>query len=333
MERLNYVDYARGLAILLVVIGHLCRYNFEGDNAKAVFYFIYSFHMPLFFFLSGYVVMMSRASLYDYKSFILRKMQTLLIPFFCWCLFADIIQMEVKFNGVEEVNRLIQLLADPQTGAWFLIVLFCIQIYFIIGIVISKVVNKIVVKDSLSEVISFALVAVILSVISHVVGGSIYISLQYFIMFIVGYLFKRLFDGNLNQFALLICFLLYSFLWKEWNGINNSVVLRLVVSITISLIIIHIFKKVSLPQNRAGFVILNSLQYFGRHTFDIYLTHSFFFFMFYESVNVDKIYPTWFFLILLFLAIPIFYVSIIFASAIKHSNILALLLYGKSQKK
>lgn len=45
-ERDNTVDILKGIAILLVVIGHF-------SPVQQVENFIYSFHMPLFFFLSG----------------------------------------------------------------------------------------------------------------------------------------------------------------------------------------------------------------------------------------------------------------------------------------
>ncbi len=48
-KRLEYIDIARGIGILLVVLGH--------SDARAIspllFQWVYSFHMPLFFFLSG----------------------------------------------------------------------------------------------------------------------------------------------------------------------------------------------------------------------------------------------------------------------------------------
>ena len=45
-ERIAYVDAARGLAILCVVLGHL----YPGDG---VVQYISSFHVPIFFILSG----------------------------------------------------------------------------------------------------------------------------------------------------------------------------------------------------------------------------------------------------------------------------------------
>ena len=52
-NRLIYLDALRGFAILLVVVGHLIQYNYQSALDDPIFNAIYSFHMPLFFFISG----------------------------------------------------------------------------------------------------------------------------------------------------------------------------------------------------------------------------------------------------------------------------------------
>lgn len=54
INRILYLDYTRGFAILLVIIGHLIQFNFQSGVNNRLFDIIYSFHMPLFFFISGY---------------------------------------------------------------------------------------------------------------------------------------------------------------------------------------------------------------------------------------------------------------------------------------
>lgn len=51
MQRNSQIDVARGIGILLVVFGH-CFYSLSVPLNK----FVLSFHMPLFFFLSGLTV-------------------------------------------------------------------------------------------------------------------------------------------------------------------------------------------------------------------------------------------------------------------------------------
>ena len=61
-KRIEYLDIARGIGILLVVLGH-------NDFAALSPFFhqvIYSFHIPLFFFLSGYFINAS-ISFFEYS--------------------------------------------------------------------------------------------------------------------------------------------------------------------------------------------------------------------------------------------------------------------------
>lgn len=51
-ERIEYLDSAKGVAMLLVIVGH-CYWLDVFPNIRAI---IYSFHMPLFFILSGMFV-------------------------------------------------------------------------------------------------------------------------------------------------------------------------------------------------------------------------------------------------------------------------------------
>lgn len=47
--RITFVDIAKGFGIFLIILGHLITYG------HPIFKWIFSFHIPLFFFLSGYV--------------------------------------------------------------------------------------------------------------------------------------------------------------------------------------------------------------------------------------------------------------------------------------
>ena len=52
-ERVAIWDNLKFLLIAFVVIGHFTEAHLEVDFYKSVFLFIYSFHMPLFIFISG----------------------------------------------------------------------------------------------------------------------------------------------------------------------------------------------------------------------------------------------------------------------------------------
>ena len=68
-NRIEYIDAVKGFAILLMVMAHTIGWNFSdwtfltrditelsvGElNAGVIWKLIYSFHMPLFFVISGY---------------------------------------------------------------------------------------------------------------------------------------------------------------------------------------------------------------------------------------------------------------------------------------
>jgi fucose 4-O-acetylase-like acetyltransferase len=77
------LDRLKGLGILLVVFGHLMRGGEPGyDQYTVLRTAVYDFHMPLFFYLSGYVFFLAGyQNTSDYKRFALRRTYRLLLPF------------------------------------------------------------------------------------------------------------------------------------------------------------------------------------------------------------------------------------------------------------
>ncbi len=128
--RLEYVDWAKAVMIILVIIGHICQNFFSKSKDENLFAFIYSFHMPLFFLLSGFVmgITQKRLQSQSFITWIWKKIYTLLIPFFIWGLFVYRFIDPVSFNPLS-IDAFLQLLERPDCNApWFLISLFCIQV-------------------------------------------------------------------------------------------------------------------------------------------------------------------------------------------------------------
>jgi len=122
-ERLVWADNTRGMAIVLVVLGHALI----PEAAKAV---IYGFHMHLFFFLSGAFFSPGRS----FMQFALNKARTLLLPYLFFGLVAWgiwILRVTVLHGG-ESGAYLFQPLRDLlMLGQyWFLPVLFVVSLLF-----------------------------------------------------------------------------------------------------------------------------------------------------------------------------------------------------------
>lgn len=74
-NRMNWIDWAKSLAIAFVVFGHI-----PADPNCFTHNYITSFHMPLFFFISGYLTKKE----YMCKSTLVKYWQTLIIPYLCY---------------------------------------------------------------------------------------------------------------------------------------------------------------------------------------------------------------------------------------------------------
>lgn len=81
--RINYIDIAKGVAILLVVFGHILCYDlYEFEHAfeqSKLCKFIYTFHLPLFVFLSG-LVSITTIEIKKIPQDIWKRFRTVLVP-------------------------------------------------------------------------------------------------------------------------------------------------------------------------------------------------------------------------------------------------------------
>jgi fucose 4-O-acetylase-like acetyltransferase len=74
--RLAWIDVAKGITILLVVVGHTAPFGSTMRN------YVFSFHMPLFFILSGYTAK-SAKSAKEYVQHIIKNFCKLILPCVC----------------------------------------------------------------------------------------------------------------------------------------------------------------------------------------------------------------------------------------------------------
>ncbi|MDR1024478.1 MAG: acyltransferase family protein, partial [Treponema sp.] len=123
-SRLEYIDLLKAFTIFCVLWGHVIQ---QFDNGldwfhctqNPVFAFIYSFHMPLFFMVSGFFFKSSlRLNLAE---FLKKKGLQLLLPWFVWCIFIYI--WDNRGGNLLRGGNLPRLLGDVFYNAgwyWFL---------------------------------------------------------------------------------------------------------------------------------------------------------------------------------------------------------------------
>ena len=136
VKRILWLDAARGIGMVLVVLGHAIS-DTAMDNPlfSRLFYFLYSFHMPLFFFISGYCG--SKAikcdTISDKCEYIQLRFSRLMIPyFFIGVCYIPLKAVLAKFSStpVQLNDVLFEMLKgnNPNYQLWTLYVLFFIAL-------------------------------------------------------------------------------------------------------------------------------------------------------------------------------------------------------------
>lgn len=130
----TYIDAAKSIAILLVVIGHCeLAYWFGGIPRNVIF----SFHMPLFFMASGYM----QGRVRNTKDVVVKGMCSLLYPYLVFGILALLIKhfrsgyplnlaIRVLVSGNSAMTRSVWFADGHTIGAiWFLIALFWCRLF------------------------------------------------------------------------------------------------------------------------------------------------------------------------------------------------------------
>ena len=130
--RSNAVDIVKGLAILLVTYEHTAQGMrshgwWTGASRDFSYLYVYSFHMPAFFFLAGLFVAGSihRRGPQD---FVIEKLKTILYPYVVWIVLLgalDPLILRFKSNPVPFNWKYLPLSLATGGAGWFFPVLFC----------------------------------------------------------------------------------------------------------------------------------------------------------------------------------------------------------------
>jgi fucose 4-O-acetylase-like acetyltransferase len=142
LPRLSWIDYARGIAIILVTYRHV----FEGSKAAGIpaenypfleylNIFLYSFRMPLFFIISG-IFISSSFKKKGLARYIEGRARMLLYPYFVWGTLQLTLQMLfTKYtNGHPTASSYLHLFYLPREIAqfWYLYALFNVSILYVL---------------------------------------------------------------------------------------------------------------------------------------------------------------------------------------------------------
>lgn len=259
LKRIGYIDIAKCVAIVSVVIGHVLAYDLYGFDTvwkkSLLMSFICSYHMPLFMFLSGLVsitAIQKNAVLND----VIKRIRTLFIPFI----------VIGSLYSLWRYGNLDFVLSDMKFGYWYLWVLF---IFYLITYPICIGGGKLW---------KYLIAIIIWFVANHYVsmvpvGTRDALSLQlmtsYFPYYLLGNVVKhyKLHDLAFSNSGV---FFLAALIWACASFLSFRYG-NYVVTTSIILVIMNICKKV----NDAGFKAKRFFVYIGQNTLYIYVFHYF----------------------------------------------------------
>lgn len=225
-DRDVWVDYAKAIGIILVVYGHVARGIYSaGIDIPLKLYeladsVVYSFHMPLFFFLSG---------LFFYNSFQKRggaklinsKVDIIVYPYIIWSIIQGVTEAFLSdyTNGNVAYSEVFSLLWSPRAQFWFLYALF---VCFCVAAIIFSIKSK-----------KVAIIAFSLSAIAYIYPSIFPDNLVFrfisanFVYFAFGIIFSLYFRADQLSNALFVSllafgFIVYQFIFHYSLGYNYA---------------------------------------------------------------------------------------------------------------
>ncbi len=281
-KRIEYIDSMRGFTMLLVVAHHVASFCLGiGDYVPSIHPILCEFRMPLFFFISGFVLY-KEETIWDAK----QVFRFLLIKKFP----AQIITTSiffVVFLIINHISVIDGLYSDSKLGYWFTISLF---VFFCIYVICRFVLYSLSIKSVYTDIIILSIgflfflffyVPSIFSKLPIEEGIKNLFSMEkwgYFLFFTIGTLFKKHFNKVQaildNTPVVMVCLVIFFGLNLYYVELRNTHInfLEFTTAIT-GIVIVFSFFRIHQDLFKKDKFIGRCLQYVGRRTLDIYLLH------------------------------------------------------------
>lgn len=228
-----FLDIAKGLAIILVVVGHVVQGSSPHFDDLLWFKVIYSFHMPLFVLLSGAVAAIAfksdrvgdgvGAALQQAKTRIAKAVVRLLLPFIAWCLINQLIY----HHSDSVMSALILAFRRPDTALWFLLAIFyCIVLAELFNIVFSliyKFSTRVGLKEAATWIADgriqiFLMILIWWAIREHTPrGAGLSLIRPYFIYYVLGIGFYKYVYSQLKTWKYLPAWIIFIGLIPFWS--------------------------------------------------------------------------------------------------------------------
>ena len=286
-DRVQFVDIMRGIAMLLVVLGHTMTGCTVGAERSFLFNIVWSLQMPLFILISGYVTRYSRdidssATLLKYVKV---RTKSYLLPWAVWSflvrgiIFSQHNFLDIKWN-----------LWHMDSGYWFLITIWTINIIFGVSCFVArKIAKEPGIKRQIATLAVYIFGMAILTGIGLVAGLSFFsikLTLYYMPFYFAGYLYgqyaDKISEAKWGKTAIdatvAVCLAVWLLVMTRYDlyalpDRGMGIILRVVSSMAGCTVVCGLCKNIFCYVSDKKAQIATSTCWCGEHSLEIYLTH------------------------------------------------------------
>jgi len=306
--RIPWIDATRGIAIILVVIGHSIGAKYIESDWEVVLgglmFYIYAYHMHIFFFISGCTFNFNKYAEKTLK-FLYARVKTLIVPYFTFeliaFLFFSLPQRTNLFLITPPIELIIQILTATRPGIpaewlWFLPCLFLVELMYY-GI------SKYLYPDHIIDIFAviFLIILLVIYIPLPVTSSSIFkIAILGLIYYAIGHVFVQYWKKIFHKINLLIFSILFAVIFiligpgigGIWNDGASIIPLMFIQSYAVPTMMafLGIFSTVFFViwVYKKG-INLKILEFLGKNCIVIYILHGFFLYIYivYFSIIID----------------------------------------------
>lgn len=207
-ERLRWVDSLKGWLMLLVVAGHSIQAVLGDETSGShTWNLIYSFHMPAFMAVSGWLSCRPGREPVGERQYVSRRARQLLVPYLLWSLLILVLRRDVSGQSLASIAL------SPDMFFWFLWALFFIYLLFRLTLSISR---RLHVSATAALAVCGMLLMGMMVVADFHVFGFRYIA-YYYLFYVLGYILHRHPLHIRNHAVIGILAVLWAVLAWFWN--------------------------------------------------------------------------------------------------------------------
>lgn len=277
------IDAVRGIAIILVMTGHIMKVNVAGFSESPIFNVIWSLQIPLFMIISGYVTKYAKpiGNRGEYYYYLGKRSLSYILPWVVWTIFVKVFLL-----GSADLLYITRIIFSMDSGYWFIFSLWTICIIFGTATYFT---HKITQNKLLCNVITI-LFSIVLSLGLLVVGMEagmnflgIKLTLYYLPFFYLGYLYtiieKEFYEKSwfkdAKHAAILLAIVIYVFIILRINLYSaedtlTNIIIRITASISGCAVVFYTISQVFMHLNEN---IRKLIITAGRYSLELYIVH------------------------------------------------------------